>query len=83
MSKNSSVVVHLESGDDAVILEGTIEQVTEQSLLSRLDEAYFAKYRYHLVGSEDGLIYVLRHKTAFAWLERDFVGSATKYDFPT
>jgi len=82
MLTNRSVAVHLESGDDAVILEGTVEQVADRTLQSRLDEAYFAKYAYHLTGNEGGLIYVLRHRTAFAWLERDFVGSATKYNFP-
>jgi general stress protein 26 len=50
MSKNPSVVVHLESGDDVVILEGTTEAVSDPILLSRLDEAYRAKYSYHLVG---------------------------------
>jgi hypothetical protein len=82
MSANPSVVLHLESGDDVVILEGTTEAVDDPILLSRLDEAYHAKYSYRLVGKRAGPVYVLRHKVAFAWLERDFVGSATKYNFP-
>jgi hypothetical protein len=81
MSAKSLLAIHLESGDDVVILEGTAEVVTDPIQLSRLDEAYHAKYSYHLVGERVGPVYVLCHKVAFAWLERDFVGSATKYGF--
>ncbi len=81
MAANPSLVVNLESGDDAVILEGTAEMVADSALLSLLDGAYYAKYSYHLAGDEAGPVYRLRHKVAFAWLESDFVGSATKYEF--
>ncbi len=75
------MVVNLESGDDAVILEGTAEMVTDSALLALLDEACYAKYSYHLAGNNAGPVYTLRHKVAVAWLESDFVGSATKYEF--
>jgi hypothetical protein len=78
---NASLVVNLESGDDVVIVEGTAEMVADSALLSLLDEGYFAKYSYHIAGSEAGPVYMLRHKVVFAWLESDFVGSATKYEF--
>ena len=81
ISANSSITVHLESGDDAVILEGHAEVVSDSALLSRLDQVYHAKYSYHLVRGDGGPVYVLLHQVAFAWLERDFIGSATKYDF--
>lgn len=81
MSANSSLAMHLESGDDVVILEGTAEVVTDPKLLSQLDDAYYAKYSYHLVGERAGPIYLLHHKVCFAWQERDFVGSATRYGF--
>ena len=81
ISANSSLAVHLESGDDVVILEGTAEEVTNPILLAQLDEAYFSKYSYHLVRGNGGPVYALSHKVVFAWVERDFVGSATKYDF--
>ncbi len=69
----------MESGDDVAILEGKAEAVTDRMLLSRLDEAYFAKYAYHLVSNNDASVHRLSDEVAFAWLERDFVGSATKY----
>ncbi len=81
MSANSWLSVHLESGDDVVILEGIAEEVGDPALLPRLDEAYFSKYSYHLIQEGGGPVYALRHFVVFAWLERDYVGSATKYDF--
>ena len=78
---HSSLAVHLESGDDVVILEGKAEVVTDPNLLSQLDEAYFAKYSYHLIGDRASPVYALRHEVAFTWMERDFAGSATRYDF--
>jgi hypothetical protein len=71
----------LESGDDVAILEGHVEVVTDSTLLLRLDKAYHAKYSYHLVRGDGGPVYVLLHQVVFAWLERDFTGSATKYVF--
>lgn len=81
LSANHSLAVHLESGDDVVILEGKAEPVTDRAILSRLDEVYFTKYSYHLARGDGGPVYALRQKVAFAWVERDFVGGATKYDF--
>jgi hypothetical protein len=83
LSVNHWLAVHLESGDDVVILEGRAEQVTDRVLLSRLDESYIAKYSYHLASEDGATVYTLYHKVAFAWLERDFVGDATKYNFQT
>ncbi len=48
LARNPHVVVHLESGDEVVILEGTVERHTEDNtdpaLLARIDAAYEAKY---------------------------------------
>jgi hypothetical protein len=81
LSADPSIAVHLESGNDVVILEGSAETVSEPELLSKLDESYYSKYSYHLVSRDGSPVYVVRHKVAFAWLERDFVGSATRYRF--
>jgi len=81
LSVNNQVAVHLESGDDVVILQGQAEPVADQSLLSRLDEAYFSKFSYHLVSEGSGIVFTLHHKVVFAWLEREFTGSATRYTF--
>jgi general stress protein 26 len=78
LEANPGIVVHLESGDDVVILEGVAEKVSDAALLARLDEAYLAKYKFHLDGNANP-IYSLRPRVAYAWLEHDFPGSATRW----
>jgi hypothetical protein len=75
--------VHLESGDDVVILEGVAEEVTDDALVARMDKAYRKKYDFPLLSEEGnfGPLFKLRHKMAFAWLEKDFLGSPTRYQF--
>ncbi len=73
---NASLVVHLESGDEVVILEGWAQGVVEEGLLRKLDQAYFAKYGVHMAG---GSTYALLPEKAFAWEESDFPGTATRW----
>jgi Pyridoxamine 5'-phosphate oxidase len=63
LAVNPHLVVHLESGDDVVILEGAAEEITDPSLLVRIDDAYEAK---------DGIrhgtsVWALRPRVAYAW----------------
>ncbi len=62
LAANPEVVIHLESGDDVVILEGRVETVTDRAVLQQADQAYFAKYQFNLVGdlAAPGLVYRLR-----------------------
>jgi len=46
LAANPALVVHLECGDDAVILEGGAEEVGDTSLLARFADAYEAKDRF-------------------------------------
>ena len=78
LAANPQLVVHLESGDDAVILEGVAEEVTDAALRTRVGEAYAAKYAEGTGGDENPL-YALRPRVAFAWLERDFPRTATRW----
>jgi PPOX class probable F420-dependent enzyme len=81
LARDPRAVVHLESGDDAVILEGAVSLATlapEQH--SRLVAAYAAKYDLwpeDLPGA-DGW-YTLRPATALAWQEHDFPNTATRF----
>lgn len=74
---NPAIVVHLESGDDVIIIEGNVEVVTDMGLLSRLDVVYQTKYNVNLVGEHP--VFAVRPRTAYAWLEKDFPGSATRW----
>src|SRR5919199_4432032 len=44
LATNPGLVVHLESGDDVVILEGVAEEVVDSSLLAHIGDVYAAKY---------------------------------------
>lgn len=83
LAANPEAVVHLESGDDVVILEGRAVQVTDAVLLEKADAAYTSKYQFHLTGESapSGLVYQLRPRAAFAWLESSFPASATRWKF--
>lgn len=78
LAANREVSVHLESGDEVVIVEGTAEPVTDAALLARIVDAYRAKYDYR--PGRDGL-YGVRPNRAFAWIEKDFPATAARYAF--
>jgi nitroimidazol reductase NimA-like FMN-containing flavoprotein (pyridoxamine 5'-phosphate oxidase superfamily) len=80
LAARPQAVAHLESGDEAVILEGPVHEVTDAALLARFADAYEAKYRFRpdpqdaANGSS-----VLRPRVVFAWREQDFPTSATRW----
>ena len=79
---NPEIVVHLESGDEAVVIEGVAEEVTDSSTLKLIDDASEAKYNFRPDANNVGnLTYVLRPRVVFAWKETDFPGGATRWRF--
>lgn len=81
LAVNPEMVVHLESGDDVVILEGTAEEITDPMLLKRFADAYEPKYQIRPVTDGSSPIYGLRPRVVHAWLEQDFQGTATSWRF--
>ncbi len=82
LAANSYAAVHLESGDDVVILEGRVEEVADEALLNRFADAYDVKYDIRPdVSSAAARVYRLPPKVAFAWREKDFPTSATRWSF--
>src|SRR5689334_17289007 len=82
LAKNPAVSVHLESGDDVVILEGTAVVVDDAATLNRIDEASKLKYNMPLmIMPGETTIYLVRPKVALAWTEKDFPKSATRWEF--
>jgi general stress protein 26 len=74
------ISVHLESGDDAIILEGVAEKATDRQLLVKYADVYDEKYQYRPDPDDAGSITLtLQPRIAFAWLEKDFPGSATRW----
>lgn len=79
LASNPAVTIHLESGDEAVILEGLIEKI---ELDSGIDDAYNKKYKMRLSSFPEPIsIFSLKPKKVMAWREKDFVTSATKWRF--
>jgi len=82
LAANPEVVVHLESGDDAVILEGQAQEVTDKATLARMVKEYAAKYPPFKPDPENepgNVYYAVKPQRAFAWQEKDFTGSATRW----
>jgi pyridoxine/pyridoxamine 5'-phosphate oxidase len=79
LERDPRVLVHLESGDEAVILEGEVEPITPTHAVA---DAFKAKYDWRPDPKEDAADwYRLRPKLAQAWLETDYAKSATRFDF--
>jgi general stress protein 26 len=78
----AGTAIHLESGDEAVILEGAAEEVVDRALIDRIDGAYLRKYKMRLTEAPGSLVvYAIRPRVALAWRERDFPRSATRWHF--
>lgn len=80
--RNASVSVHLESGDDVMILEGEVTEETDPDALSRFADLYEEKYSFRPdVQDLDGITYALIPEIGHSWLETDFPNTATKWVF--
>jgi PPOX class probable F420-dependent enzyme len=76
IARDPRIVVHLESGDETVILEGTVET-------TRADERFLDAYeaKYDLRPEADTTVYVLRPRVAQTWTEKGFTRDATRWEF--
>jgi hypothetical protein len=82
LARNRSAAVHLESGDDVVIVEGTTTLLVDEALFARFADAYAAKYEWRIErGNEDMPVHELTPRVGFAWREEEFPRSATRYVF--
>jgi hypothetical protein len=82
LAASPAIVVHLESGDEAVIIEGLAERVFDDALEKRVDEVYGRKYDFTPDSSgETDPWFMVRPRRAYAWAERNYTGSATQFDF--
>jgi hypothetical protein len=76
LARDPRVVIHLDSGDDVVILHGEAEPY---ELEDSIADAYEAKYDYRPEPHEGW--FQLRPRRALAWLEQDYPKTATRFDF--
>jgi PPOX class probable F420-dependent enzyme len=82
LAANPFAVVHLESGDEVVVVEGPVEEVGGRKDLDALAAAYGEKYTLEIKFEDPGsVVYRLRPERAFAWREQDYPESATRFSF--
>ena len=82
LAANPAIAVHLESGEETVILEGLAEPVLDGELERRVDEVYGAKYDFTPDSSgEADPWFAVRPVRAYVWTERGYPGSATQFEF--
>jgi general stress protein 26 len=82
LARKPDVVVHLESGDDVVVLEGVVQRATVDDVPADFVDVYEAKYDVRVDTSDpDFAFYQLRPVTVIAWQEADFPTSATRFRF--
>ncbi|MBM2812233.1 MAG: pyridoxamine 5'-phosphate oxidase-related FMN-binding protein [Chloroflexi bacterium] len=80
IAANPNAVVHLESGDDVVILEGILQHVADPELLTRFVDAYDVKYGFRVdTDNPSSAVFMLRPLVAHAWMEHNFPQSATRW----
>jgi hypothetical protein len=77
------VVVHLESGDEVVILEGNVERFNHTDDIAGLGSAYQEKYGIDVstLPGEDSAWFAVKTSVAYGWREADFQASATRWEF--
>jgi len=78
LARDGRAIVHVESDDDVVIVEGQVERI---ALDDRLADLYEAKYEYRpSPNSPDEAWYRLKPRLAYAW-DRDYPRTATRFVF--
>ncbi len=77
MKANPQVTVHPEVDNEAVIVEGTVQRITDRSKLRRVWKAYNAKYAWDVEGYP---FYAVRPRVAYSFKE-DLANTATRWSF--
>ncbi len=82
LAHNSQVVVHPESANEVVIIEGRVEEIKDPDLFTRFAEAYGIKYEgFKPEPNPHNAYYSLKAQVVLAWLESDFAATATRWQY--
>ena len=82
IARNPHVSIHLESGDDVVIIEGAVEEVDQKAVARQLDAACRKKYRMPMSVMPESVCFRVRPRVVLAWTEADFPNNSTRWEFP-
>jgi nitroimidazol reductase NimA-like FMN-containing flavoprotein (pyridoxamine 5'-phosphate oxidase superfamily) len=81
LAARPDVIVHLESGDEVVVVDGRAEYLAGPDLPAEFVDAYDEKYGHRLNGSDPGFgFYRVHPARILAWRESDFPTSATRFN---
>ena len=81
LARDPRAVVHLESGDDVVIVEGVAEPMPDEGRREHYADVYEEKYGFRPQGMEGAVGFRLSPKVVLAWHETDFPKKATRFRF--
>jgi nitroimidazol reductase NimA-like FMN-containing flavoprotein (pyridoxamine 5'-phosphate oxidase superfamily) len=78
LAANPAIVVHIESGEIAVMVEGSVESIVpDHDLHKKIVESFRSRYDY--APEEGGTMYVATPKVVFAW--DNFPKRVTRFKF--
>ena len=80
LAANPLCTVTNDDGKEAVIVEGSASEVKDEATLERVAAAYKKKYKMDPRSMKEP-IYVARPRTVFAFVEKTFPKSATRWNF--
>jgi Pyridoxamine 5'-phosphate oxidase len=80
LAHNPSCVIATERADEALIVEGLVETISDEDALARMAPIYEEKYGSNFPPDEP--LFAVRPKVAFGFIEQgDFSGTATRWTF--
>lgn len=80
LAANAACTLTNDDGEEAVIVEGSAEEVKDEAALERIATAYKKKYKMDPRGMKEP-IFAVRPRTVFAFIEKTFPKSATRWKF--
>jgi hypothetical protein len=83
LQHNAAVSIHLDSGDDVVIVEGEARAIppSDKEVLTKLDAASKTKYKMPLMIVPGSVLYAVRPRVVLSWTEKEFPKNATRWEF--
>ncbi|QFZ20146.1 pyridoxamine 5'-phosphate oxidase family protein [Saccharothrix syringae] len=90
LQEDGRAILHTESGDEVVIVEGRVERLFGKENLQVIADGYLAKYSHRTVATDEGVFtpqgyggpgYRLTPKKVLGW-EAPRFGTATRWTFP-
>ena len=78
LAANPACTITNDAGEEAVIVEGSAEEVSDTAALERVASAYKKKYKMD-PRSMNEPIFIVRPRTVFGFIEKSFPKSATRW----